>query len=68
MAKTKAITTAEGAKLLHKFDTDGPLTAICRDADASGSAMMRFVRRCLMNGHYRLLLTAITLGLKLRRN
>ena len=68
MAKTNAISAGEGIAMLREFGDDGTLAAICRDADASGSAMMTFVRWCLMNGHYRLLLTAITLGLKLRRN
>ena len=68
MAKTNAISAGEGIAILREFGDDGTLAAICRDADASGSAMMTFVRWCLMNGHYRLLLTTITLGLKLRRN
>ncbi len=68
MAKTKAISTAAGAKMLSEFGADGTLADICRDADTSGNTLLTFVRRCLLNGHYRLLLTAITLGLKLRRN
>lgn len=66
MVKSHRVSTAEGCRILRGFNADGLMTAFSRRAQFD-DRLQSFVRFCLLHGQYRLLLTAISIALKLRR-
>lgn len=67
MVKCRSLSQKESVRLLRSFGADGTIQTVCRDSDAGGR-LMGFVRWCLFHEQYRLLLTAISIALKLRRS
>lgn len=67
MAKCVKLSHQESVRLFREFDADGTIHTVCSDAEVRGKLLI-FVRWCLLHGRYGLLLTTISVVLKLRRS